>query len=124
MTMRKGRLKLPDPSEMKLRKARKDKCPECRGLLEVSKGWGYCWACHRGVAVPVGMVVSKSQYGKFIYFADAIKAEIMQDLDEYEPKEVKKEYQKELRKRDYLVIEPAQEEKWTRRTSRKKDSGK
>lgn len=99
--------------EIKPRKKRKpEKCTECKGPLFISKirkGQGYCEACCRVSAVPIGRIINKGPHrGKFVYLASALISEESQDWQFTE--DAWAEVKDELRTRDYFVIELFEED--------------
>lgn len=78
-------------------------CPDCKKPLIISKGWGSCEECHRGISLPIGRVKSTgSQNGKEVHLASSILRELSQDSDLDDAKD---DLEDDLRDKGFLVID-------------------
>jgi len=78
------------------------RCEDCKGPLLLSRGWGFCEACWRGISMPIGLVASHGpQKGKEVHLLSMILKELQQDTDIVTANE---DLEDELHARRYLVI--------------------
>jgi hypothetical protein len=106
--MSKDFLKLPEPSSVKRgTKPKLPVCDDCKTTLYVKRGWGRCRDCHRGVALPIGHVITKGRHkGKEVYLKKYIFNEIAQDSTIDESKD---DLLDELEEKGYFIISEIEE---------------
>lgn len=101
-----GKLLAVDSTKKRTRKP--EKCEECKGVLVLSRGHGYCESCLTTTAFPVARILNKGPHqGKYIY----LKESIIRDLrDEHDLPDVMDALKEELKTRDYFIVEEIKKE--------------
>lgn len=101
-----GKLLSVDNIKKRIRKP--DKCEECRGVLSISRGRGYCENCLTTTALPVAKILNKGpHYGKFVYLKESIISSLR---DEHDLTDVMDALKEELKTRDYFIVEEIEKE--------------
>lgn len=101
-----GKLLAVDNAKKRIRKP--EKCEECKGVLVLSRGHGYCESCLTTTALPVAQILNDGPHrGKFVYLKESIVRSLR---DEHDLPDVMDALKDELKTRDYFIVEEIKKE--------------
>jgi hypothetical protein len=93
--------KLPAPPKGRIG-PKPERCDDCKEILEIGKGYGFCLSCHQTTPLPVGRIVSKGPCrGKLVYLKTSMVRELVEDYGE----NYKEGLEVELKAKGYVIIE-------------------
>lgn len=100
--------KLLTVDSIKKRAQKPEKCEECKGVLSIRRGHGYCENCLTTTALPVARILNKGPHcGKLIYLKESIVHALQ---DEHDLSDVMDALKEELKTRDYFIVEEIKKE--------------